>query len=316
MFDILILIFLFIGNIFINVNYFFILIYLFLSIYHIYIFYLIIINETKKKLIEFIFLSIILYILTYYIIYDPNPIFCFISYYIFFSNYYKSILIIFIHTFFLSRYLHIKKININVYLEKIPLKKNEISIISNGIQKSSSKDYFLSYFIEYSTKNKKIIFFVLLSIILNIFFFLLRIKLWVYFNNKEKTLPISSSKNTTFYITAMVCNMEDIMHNYINQMKKLINYLGYQNVIISIIENGDSQDQTRQYLKEFQEFLNRNKIINEILLNHEIDDPRNKTVPFIRNSPLRIKFYAQLRNRCFDLLYKLHNIDFNNIKIY
>ena len=238
-----------------------------------------------------------------------------ISYYIFFSNYYKSILIIFIHTFFLSRYLHIKKININVYLEKIPLKKNEISIISNGIQKSSSKDYFLSYFIEYSTKNKKIIFFVLLSIILNIFFFLLRIKLWVYFNNKEKTLPISSSKNTTFYITAMVCNMEDIMHNYINQMKKLINYLGYQNVIISIIENGDSQDQTRQYLKEFQEFLNRNKIINEILLNHEIDDPRNKTVPFIRNSPLRIKFYAQLRNRCFDLLYKLHNIDFNNIKI-
>ena len=37
-------------------------------------------------------------------------------------------------------------------------------------------------------------------------------------------------------------------------MKKLINYLDYQNVIISIIENGDSKDKTRQYLKEFQEF--------------------------------------------------------------
>ena len=113
----------------------------------------------------------------------------------------------------------------------------------------------------------------------------------------------------------MVCNIESIMDNYIKQMKKLINYLGYQNVIISIIENGDSKDQTRQYLKEFQEFLNRNKIINELLLNHEIDDPRSKIVPFIRNSPLRIKFYAKLRNRCFDLLYKLHNIDFNNLKI-
>ena len=30
---------------------------------------------------------------------------------------------------------------------------------------------------------------------------------------------------------------------------------------------------------------------------------------------LRIKFYAELRNRCFDLLYKLNNIDFNNTKI-
>ena len=54
-FNILILIFLFIGNIIINDNYFFILIYLFLSIYHIYIFYLIIINKRKTKLIKFIF---------------------------------------------------------------------------------------------------------------------------------------------------------------------------------------------------------------------------------------------------------------------
>ena len=54
-FDILILIFLFIRNIIINDTSFFILIYLFLSIYHIYIFYLIIINKRKKKIIKFIF---------------------------------------------------------------------------------------------------------------------------------------------------------------------------------------------------------------------------------------------------------------------
>ena len=67
-----------------------------------------------------------------------------------------------------------------------------------------------------------------------------------------------------------------------------MNYLGYQNVIISIIENGDSKDKTREYLKEFQEFLNKNKIINQFLFNHEIDDPRRKIVPFIKNTPLII----------------------------
>jgi hypothetical protein len=317
-FDILILIILFIGNIIINGNYFFFLIYLFLSIYHIYIFYLIIISKRKKKLIKFIFLSIILYILTYFIIYDPNPIFCFVSYYIFYPNFLKSILIIFFHTYFLSRNSDIKEYNLSIYIEKLPLKRNEISIKSK-VKNSSSEYYFFSCFIRYSTRNKKRFFFVLLSIIfiiiLNIFLFLHRIKIWIYFNNKEKILPISSSKNTTFYITSMICNMGDLIGNYISQMKKLINYLGYQNVVISIIENGDSKDKTREYLKEFQEFLNNNKIINEFLLNHEIDDPRRKIVPFVKCTPLRIKFYAQLRNRCFDLLYKLHHIDFNNTKI-
>ena len=56
----------------------------------------------------------------------------------------------------------------------------------------------------------------------------------------------------------MICNMGSLIDNLNNKMKKLINYLGYQNVIISIIENGDSKDKTREYLKEFQEFLNKN----------------------------------------------------------
>ena len=92
-----------------------------------------------------------------------------------------------------------------------------------------------------------------------IYLFLHRIKLWVYFNSKEKTLPIASSKNTTFYITAMIVNMEKIIHNYIEQMKKLINYLGETNVIISIVENRDSMDKTREYLIQFQNYLNEKK---------------------------------------------------------
>ena len=113
----------------------------------------------------------------------------------------------------------------------------------------------------------------------------------------------------------MISDMERIIDNYLKQMKKLINYLGEKNVVVSFVENGDSKDQTRRYLREFQQYLNKKKIINDFLLRHEIDDPRKKKFPFKKHSPLRIKFYAKLRNRCFDFLYKLSNIDFNNTKI-
>jgi hypothetical protein len=90
-----------------------------------------------------------------------------------------------------------------------------------------------------------------------------RNKLWIYFNNKKNALPIATSKNTIFYITSMIINIEDIIENYIFQMKKLINFLGKENVIISIVENGDSIDRTREYLIKFQNYLN-SKQINSI----------------------------------------------------
>ena len=57
--------------------------------------------------------------------------------------------------------------------------------------------------------------------------------------------------------------MENIIEHYIHQMKKLISYLGEKNVIVSIVENGDSKDKTREYLKEFKNYLNDKKIINK-----------------------------------------------------
>ena len=56
-------------------------------------------------------------------------------------------------------------------------------------------------------------------------------------------------------------------------------------------------------------------VINKFILNHEIEDPRKKVIPYQRYSPLRIKFYAELRNKCFDLLYEYHNLNFDNTKI-
>ena len=151
----------------------------------------------------------------------------------------------------------------------------------------------------------------LLLFSINVFLFLNRVKLWIYFNSKEKTLPKSYSKNTTFYITAMVVNMEEIINNFIKQMKHLIFYLGENNVIVSIVENGDSLDKTKEYLKSFQDYLNKKKIINKIILDHVVDDPRKKKHKFKKYGPLRIKFYSKLRNKCFDLLYKIPNLNFN-----
>ena len=302
-----------------NINNFFFVIYLSLSIYHMTIFCLILKYYWNKKLkiILFIFFSYYLYYFTYYYICDPNPIFCFISYYIFYPNFLKAILIIFIHTLFLSKFPWDISLEFNFESEAKPL--NQCYQLKKAIKTEIPKFYFLSFFFNYYNKNKIIFIIFLLFIIflhiIDILLFLNRIKLWVYFNSKEKTLPIASSRNTTFFIASMIVNMEGTINNYINQMKKLISYLGEQNVIVSIEENGDSKDNTRKYLKQFQKYLNEKKIINRFILKHEIDDPRKNEEPYEFLSPLRIKYYAQLRNRCLDLLYKLPNIDFDNTKI-
>ena len=318
--NIILLITLFLGyNIIDNYNNFFLLIYLCLSLYHIYIFYLTLKYHWKQKykIIIFIIISFFLYRSTYYYICDPNPVFCFVSYYIFYPNFFKAILIVLIHTFFLSRYPCGKYNNCNNDLEKKPLiEQLHFARRNNQI---FPKFFFLSDLFYFITKNKIIlfVFFVLLVLlsVIDVTLFINRIKLWVYFNTKEKTLPIAYSNNTLFYITAMIVNMEETINNYIEEMKKLIDYLGHKNVIVSIVENGDSKDNTRKYLKDFQNYLNKNKITNRFILKHEIDDPRKKVEPYEFLSPLRIKYYSQLRNRCLDFLYKLPNIDFDNTKI-
>ena len=76
-----------------------------------------------------------------------------------------------------------------------------------------------------------------------------------------------------------------------------------------------SIDNTRYYLKNFQNYLNTKNISNKFLLNHEINDPRKKKKIFQKYGPLRIKFLSSLRNKCFDFLYEIPKLDFNNTKI-
>jgi hypothetical protein len=312
--DIILLILIFSGNIFISEHYyFFLLIYFCLIFHHLYICYFLLKIQAIQyfELKKFIFISLLLYIFTYFIIYDPNPFFYFIAFYSFYPDFIKAVLIILIHTYFISYYINSNKNNIINHSTEVISSKFDI----NKALKKHSENYFFSTFIKYLSKEKHFKSFyigLILFFIIEIITFVNRIKLWVFLNEKEKTLPISASRNSTFYITSNVVNVENIIDNYIQQLKFLINYLGESNVIISIVENEDSKDNTRKFLKDFQNYLTEKNILNKFYLERVIEDPRKLNNPFEKYSRLRIEYFAKLRNKCLDFLYELPNIDFNN----
>ena len=329
-FDIFIFVILIICYIFIeDFDYLIKLIYAFLSIYHILISIYVFsenFSNNKNKIKTFFIYSLLLYLFSYFIIFDTNPFFFIVLYYLFFPCFWKLILIVFIHTFCLAKFFKKENAykpieNNSDFNENISLKgdfDNSVKLLS----KNSVKNYyFLCGFFNLILKSKKRFFIFLISLILiviiDINLFINRIKLWVFFNGKSKTLPKMTSLNTTFYITATLVNMEKIIKDYIKEMIKLINYLGKENVIVSIVENGDSVDNTTQYLEEFQNYLNEQKIINRFLFEHEIFDEREQDILFLNRDEgyLRIKFYSQLRNKCLELLYDIQNLNFSNTKI-
>ena len=278
-------------------------------LYHLYIYIILFMNQEiqSNERIIFLFISLLLFLFTYFIICEPNPFFCLLSFYSFYPNFIKGIFIIFIHSYILNYYINHKK-------SKINLKIQDGTFVQFNLQ-VQTESYFLSSFFNIVLKKKFFKYFIvglILCLSIEITLFLNRIKLWVYFNKKEKTLPVSTVKNTTFYITSNVVNIKNIIENYINQLKNLINYLGEKNVIISLVENGDSIDETRAILKEFQNYLNQKNILNKFYLEKVIEDPRKIRKPFEKYSRLRIEYFANLRNKCLEFLYELPNIDFNN----
>ena len=310
--NIFLLIILFLGNIFLNEqNLFFILIYLFLFLNHLYVYFQMKNQKNQNfDLKNFALTSLFLYLFTYLFIYDPNPFFCFISFYTFYPNFIKAIIIISIHSYFLSYYTnHNHEIFVNLKTSE------ELHLKFKAKSNYKFESLFLSFFFQNSIRAKNLKYFLLVLIIfwpIEVILFLNRTKIWIYFNKKEKTLPNLTLKNSTIYITSSVVNIESIIFNYIQQMKALINYLGERNIIISIVENGDSKDNTRKILKDFQNYLTDKNILNKFYLEKVIEDPRKIKKPFEKYSRLRIEYFAKLRNKCLEFLYELPNIDFNN----
>ena len=169
------------------------------------------------------------------------------------------------------------------------------------------KRYFLSKEIDYLLNNiGSLIWLFICLILLRIAIYFYEIKYWVYFEDN----PFDDSKNpnknkTMFYISAVIYNMEPIIQDWISEMKQLIDYLGKDRVIVSIVENGDSKDKTRKYLNYFENYLINNKVINII----------NTDKKETKEGVDRIRFLAKLRNRSLDFLYRIGDLDFDNTKI-
>ena len=239
-------------------------------------------KKTKIKLTTFIFIKYILvYVTSYILIKDPNPFFHLLSFYLPCQNYFRGIFIIIFITYY----------------------NNKISY------SDKQNKFFLSNFINYYKKNKiKLIFLLIILILIRIILYFYNIKFWINFSKKEKILSMinQNNNNTKYYICSVIYNMEPIIKDWIFELKKLMNYLGNDKMIISIIENGDSTDNTRFFLNEFQKYLNSNNIPNLIITDQIVE----------KNSiPDRIIFLSILRNASLNYLYNIPNLNFNTTKI-
>ena len=177
----------------------------------------------------------------------------------------------------------------------------------NNKKKEVIRRFFLSREIDYLWENKEsLIWLFIWLILLRIAIYFYEIKYWVLVEDN----PFDNSKNpsqnkTIYYISAVIYNMEPIIKDWISEMKQLIDYLGTDRVIVSIVENGDSTDKTRKYLQFFENYLINHKVVN--LINIEKREQKEGVD--------RIRFLAKLRNRSLDLLYKIGDLDFDNTKI-
>ena len=173
------------------------------------------------------------------------------------------------------------------------------------------KKFFLHYEINYIWKDtERLIWFFIYLILLRIAIYFYDIKYWIYFEGKESIFPIHNTNNnnsnkTIYYISAVIYNMEPIIKDWISEMKLLIDYLGTENVIVSIVENGDSTDKTRKHLKFFENYLINNKVIN--MINTERIEKKEGVD--------RIRFLAKLRNWSLNYLYEKKDFNFDNTKI-
>ena len=324
---------------------YYLIVYLCLITYTAYKIYLIIVIWKEKIRFSSIIALIFLYIISYYIICDPNPLYYMFTFYLPFQNFFRMVCLVILISYqveklstrdmekYLFKFInnseeiietidedntidiHEENNKENNDINNQENKEDKLTVINIKEDKEQKSEkymnkFFLSDFVIKFKKLKNILLFISITSIIQFFLFLYRVKFWIIFTPKEKALPIATAQNTKFYIAASICNIMPIIDDYFGEMKKLINYLGPENVMVSIVENGDSKDKTRDYLIEYQHYLNESNVINEINIDHEVCKPNESfTVS------TRIDFLSRLRNRAFKLIYKTKNFDYLNTKI-
>ena len=228
-------------------------------------------NITTNK-IKIICLLLCSLMFTYIFIKDWNPFYHALFFYLPFQNYFKGLMILTFNSFMLYKLFKLES-----YLFK--------SIIEN---------VFSSF--------KKCIFIFLFFAMVHFLIYLYQSKYYIYFTTPQY---IQENKNQKYYICANLFNNEDILEDWLIQMKLLISYLGTSNVYVSIFENGDSKDLTGEYLEDFREYLNELSIPNKIITTKQLE----------KGNKDRIVFMAMLRNKALEFLYEISPLDWNSTTI-
>lgn len=242
----------------------------------------------KYKNIVLFLLRILCYaIFIFYLIKEHNPFYLLIFFWIPFSNIFKAFMIIKVFSLLVHR--EFRTINDEEIKNKI---KKEFLYMDN---------LYFDNLIAFVLKTKKRIFLLFsLLIIIKIICVIYTEKLFILFKNPKDTI-----RNQKFFIAANLFNVEDTLQDWQNEMLKLINYLGEENVFVSIFENGDSTDSTPLMLRFFSNELNSLGIKNHINTNNFVS----------KHDKERIVFLAILRNMALKPLFRIEEWDLSNVKV-
>jgi hypothetical protein len=120
----------------------------------------------------------------------------------------------------------------------------------------------------------------------------------VYNDNKQEIL-----NEEYYYITSLLYNNELILDNWIDELKKFLLLVSKEKVYISIVENKDSKDKTKEKLATFQKWCNENNYKNTFFFDR------------IVTWRSRIQFLSELRYLALLPLFDLKNWNYNKTKI-
>lgn len=113
----------------------------------------------------------------------------------------------------------------------------------------------------------------------------------------EETQAILSGKK--YFIAALLKDNGNIMANWTGELLKTIDSLGDANVFVSIVENGDSQDDTRRHLDILRTLLQKQSIRHSIIVEKVVQ----------RDEKDRIELLSELRNKAIEPLYSITEWD-------
>lgn len=230
----------------------------------------------------FTFIKLFFYIIMInYLIKNNNPFFNLLFFWLPFPIYFKGILIIYVLNYLIPK--------------KDIAKTNNNSALNEEIKDFCPTYKFMDKFNFYRSKISVILFLTMIKI------------LHFLFEDQFSYLLVKDSiiKNQKYFIAANLYNNQDIIQDWTSQMLKLVNYLGPENCYVSIVENGDSTDNTPFILKQFEQQLNSIKVTNRIITQKVV----------FKDDFERIVFLTILRNKALEFIYYIPNLDFSTTKI-